>query len=397
MAQPFALTNIPRGRGDPYATGTNFKGPMDKSLPPGIPNPIRAEGGEEPILAIDVGSGTQDILLYDPAKTMENCVKLILPSQTQIVAHRIQQATQSGKPICLTGNLMGGGPCVAAVRRHLQAGLAVFATEPAAGTLHDNPDRVREMGVVIVDEPPPGTLPIRMGDVDMPALRSSLARFDVDLPERYAVAVQDHGHSPTGSNRKFRFAHLRRFVQGGGDIASLIYASPPPYMTRMLAVQRDLPGALVMDTGSAAVWGALCDPVVREGSDRGVIIVNVGNQHALGVLVKEERIWGLFEDHTHIVTGRRLLEYVSKLREGTLSDEEVFGGGGHGCYIHPEYDPKEWGGLIAVTGPNRHILKRAGFYFPTPYGDMMLTGCFGLVAAAMSTQKISASRRSLKL
>ena len=34
------------------------------------------------ILAIDVGAGTQDVLLFDPDREPENCLKLVLPSQT---------------------------------------------------------------------------------------------------------------------------------------------------------------------------------------------------------------------------------------------------------------------------------------------------------------------------
>jgi len=36
------------------------------------------------ILSIDVGMGTQDILLYDSENNMENCFKMVLPSQTQM-------------------------------------------------------------------------------------------------------------------------------------------------------------------------------------------------------------------------------------------------------------------------------------------------------------------------
>src|SRR5712691_990290 len=32
------------------------------------------------VLAIDVGAGTQDILIYESDKTPENCFKLVLPS-----------------------------------------------------------------------------------------------------------------------------------------------------------------------------------------------------------------------------------------------------------------------------------------------------------------------------
>src|SRR3712207_666800 len=58
------------------------------------------------ILAIDVGAGTQDVLLYESDKTPENCVKLVLPSQTQIVGRRIRAATAIGRPVHLTGTLM---------------------------------------------------------------------------------------------------------------------------------------------------------------------------------------------------------------------------------------------------------------------------------------------------
>ena len=51
------------------------------------------------VLAIDVGKGTQDILLYDSTQRTENCIKMVLPSQTQIIAQRIMQATAKGSNI----------------------------------------------------------------------------------------------------------------------------------------------------------------------------------------------------------------------------------------------------------------------------------------------------------
>ena len=90
------------------------------------------------ILAIDVGGGTQDIFLYEKGIPIENSVKLILPSQTRIVANRIARLTEKREAIFLTGNLMGGGACVWAVKNHLSKGLQVFATELAAKTILDN-------------------------------------------------------------------------------------------------------------------------------------------------------------------------------------------------------------------------------------------------------------------
>ncbi|MBI4785422.1 MAG: hypothetical protein HY782_00015 [Chloroflexi bacterium] len=40
-------------------------------------------------------------------------------------------------------------------------------------------------------------------------------------------------------------------------------------------------------------------------------------------------------------------------------------------------------GFLAVVGPRRGLLLNSRYrpYFATPYGDMMLAGCFGLVRA----------------
>ena len=70
------------------------------------PFPIAFVGQSD--LAIDVGAGTQDVLLYDPAREPENSLKLVLPSQTQIVGARVREATAAGLPIHLHGVLMAG-------------------------------------------------------------------------------------------------------------------------------------------------------------------------------------------------------------------------------------------------------------------------------------------------
>ncbi|MCL5074166.1 MAG: DUF1786 domain-containing protein [Chloroflexi bacterium] len=341
------------------------------------------------LLAIDVGGGTQDILLYQSDRPMENCVKLILPSQTNIVANRIQAATAQGRPIFLTGNIMGGGPSAGAIRRHIQAGLKVYATAQAALTFHDNLEHVRQMGVGIVGNAPPAAMVIRLSDVDLDSLRQGLALFDVALPQRTAIAVQDHGHCPVGSNRAFRFRYWQEFVEGGGQIAELAYLEAPRRMTRMRAVQTEVPGAIVMDTGAAAIWGALCDPFVAAHSQEGVIIANIGNQHTLGALLQGRRMWGLFEHHTARMTPPKLANYIARLRAGTLSNEEVFQDDGHGCSIHPQFTVGQGFRLTAVSGPNRQMARDLGYYLAVPYGDMMLAGCFGLVAASRELLKRS--------
>jgi len=341
------------------------------------------------ILAIDVGAGTQDVLLYREGQPVENCVKLVLPSWTTVLARRIQQATRDGRPVFLTGNLMGGGPCVSAMKRHIRAGYRVYATPRAARTVRDNPDQVRELGIEIVQQPPQdgGLLTLRTRDVDLEALQKALAPFGVELPDTVAIAVQDHGEALTSSQRRFRFQHWREFVESGGELVDLIYDEVPSYLTRMRAAQEDVPGALMMDTGAAAIWGALEDPKVSAHRAEGLIVVNVGNQHTVGVLLRGSRIWGLFEHHTVLMSTEKLADHVDRLRAGTLSNDEVFADNGHGAFVHP--DCPEGFGFVAVTGPNRSMAAPLGYYMAVPHGDMMLSGCFGLVAATRALMEVS--------
>lgn len=331
-------------------------------------------------LAIDVGMGTQDVLLYDSEKNIENCIKMVLPSGTRIVAEKIAKETQREHDIVLAGETMGGGPCSSAIKRHIKAGLGVFATEKAALTLNDDLEKVKEMGVILVseDEAPKATM-IKMGDIDRNALEKALGLFGIDIPDRFAVAVQDHGYSPGESNRIFRFEYFKEILEKGGDLDSLVYkGNVPDRLSRMKAVERTLPGVLLMDTGTAAVRGALLD-------DRAInpcLVVNAGNGHTLACVVREKRLLAIFEHHTHQVTAKKLDDQLVRLCNGKLDFQEVFNDGGHGCFIKEAIGFENIGSIL-VTGPNRDIMRDSSFdvHFAAPFGDMMLTGCFGLVDA----------------
>src|SRR5215207_11075951 len=129
------------------------------------PHPITPSPSlDRPVLAIDVGAGTQDVLLYDPAREPENCLKLVLPSQTQIVAARVREATAARLPIHLRGVLMGGGASTDAMKDHLAAGLGLSATTDAARTIHNDLQRVRTLGVEIRPDAPGSAVVIETGD-----------------------------------------------------------------------------------------------------------------------------------------------------------------------------------------------------------------------------------------
>jgi len=272
------------------------------------------------LLAIDVGRGTQDILVYEPGRPIENSIKLVLPSPTVVTAAKIQEATRAGRPIFLEGFLMGGGANTGAIREHLGAGLPVHATPEAALTLHDDLERVQAMGIAIRTAPPgKDAVRIRTTDYMEPELRQALSLFGVDYPENVAIAVQDHGYSPHRSNRIHRFELMREQLDAG-DWDLLALANDPPLvdMTRMQAILRQAPGALVTDTGPVALIGALCDPQVRRMAETGVTLVNAGNGHTLCFTLKGQEIHGLFEHHTGALDPGKLQHYLRRLADGTL-------------------------------------------------------------------------------
>lgn len=302
----------------------------------------------------------------------------------------------------LTGNIMGGGPSSLAIRAHLEAGFPVYATEQAALTIHDSIEKVKAFGIRIVSEgeakrlaDEENALSIIMRDFDPEAISSALSIFEVPVPENYAVAVQDHGNAPGKSNRIYRFELFKELIDKGGKLENFVYRPEeiPEAFTRMKAQAYSLLKALgnrkirsiFMDTGPAAVFGALTDPAAVQPS----IVVNIGNGHTLGALVLENRITALFEHHSSLVNSEKLQDYIIRLADGELTFNEVFTDGGHGVYIK-EAPGFEQVRSIMVTGPKREMLEKFSeskiraeilkkLHLAAPFGSMMLSGCFGLL------------------
>jgi uncharacterized protein (DUF1786 family) len=356
------------------------------------------------VLAVDIGTGTQDVLLFDSAETIENCYQLVLPSPTVIVAERIRRATQAGAPLVLTGRTMGGGPSAWAARDHALAGLPTAATPDAARTLDDDLAQVERLGIRIVTEDEAaslvgygdtGAVHVTLRDFDAAALRAALAAFDVDAAvDLVAIAAFDHGAAPPGySDRRFRFDYIRRAVAERPEPVAFSYraAEVPADMTRLVAVARDAAdyspaGAapvLLMDSAAAAVAGALDDPQVRAFPE--ALVANLGNFHTLAFHLRGGRIRGLFEHHTGELTQAALERYLDRLAAGTLTDDEVFAESGHGALLLPEGadEARVSGQPLAVTGPRRALLRGSRWrpYEAVPHGAMMLAGCYGLLRA----------------
>jgi uncharacterized protein (DUF1786 family) len=313
---------------------------------------------------------------------------MVLPAPTQILACRLAALTAQGRGVFLDGQVMGGGAITGAVRRHLARGLPLSASPQAALTLSDRLEEVEAWGVALTATSPPDAATLRLGDFDAAFWRGIFNSFEVPYPTHFAVAVQDHGFNPQGSNRRSRFQYWEDFLQTGGLLTDLAFREPPPLFTRMQAVGASLPGALLMDTCPAGVRGALLDHKVREHQEEGLLVVNLGNAHTFAALIQGERFRGIYEHHTGLLTPAKLFDHLSRFRAGALTNDEVFLDQGHGCAYAPDYRPGARFAFTVLTGPRRRLARGWPGHFAAPLGDMMLTGCFGLVAAFLEKDKI---------
>ena len=85
------------------------------------------------LLAIDVGAGTTDVLVWEQGRRPENSEKLVAPSRTVTVARRIDEATGRRARVVFRGPTMGGGACtVTAMVTLLRESLTVSFAVPAA-------------------------------------------------------------------------------------------------------------------------------------------------------------------------------------------------------------------------------------------------------------------------
>jgi uncharacterized protein (DUF1786 family) len=338
------------------------------------------------LLAVDVGGGTQDIFIWEPGQTVENGVKLVVPAPTQVLARRVRRLTAQRRPIFLQGRVMGGGAVTQAVRGHVGQGLPVYATPQAAFTFSDRLEVVQGWGVILTESPPPEAVTLTLGDVAVEEWRQVLAAFEVPFPRHFAVAVQDHGFHPQGSNRRFRFQGWENFLEQGGRLVDLPYRQPPSHLTRMAAVAEALPGVLLMDTCAAGVRGALLDPQARGHQEDGLTVVNVGNAHTFAALVRGDRLWGIYEHHTGLLNPEKLFAHLERFQQGRLSNTEVFDDQGHGCAYAPDFTASGSFAFTVITGPRRRLAQGWPGVDAAPFGDMMLSGCFGLVAAFLEME-----------
>jgi uncharacterized protein (DUF1786 family) len=333
------------------------------------------------ILAIDIGAGTQDILIFDPRQRTENCISLVLPTPSKFFVEKLK--TIEGH-IYIHGDTIGGGSLGRAILHHLQKGYRVAMEESAAYSIRNDLDEVRSMGIEVGGKPETNHFQeLEIREVDLLVFEKFLSNFGEDLKvDVIAIAVQDHGVSPKGvSDRAFRFENMERMLRKDNrpETFHFLEDSIPDHYLRMksavAAVKRfSSVRVLVMDTAFSAILGCL------EETSGPSLVVNVGNGHTIAALLIEKRIEGLYEQHTHELTPEKMEHDLRLFVRGELDGEKVFKENGHGAVT---LKPLPGVFPVIVTGPNRDLFRKTSFKFiyAAPGGNTMMTGPMGLVRA----------------
>ena len=335
------------------------------------------------ILAIDVGTGTQDIMIYDTEKELENSIKLVLPSPHLYIS---QQIRETENDIYFTGEIMGGGKIKKSLLEHMEKGYNVVMEPTCAKTIRDNIEQVKSLGIEIADENKDYTdyTKIKLGDINIKKLSEFLLGYDLDLDfDEIAIAVQDHGYNENMGDRDFRFEKIRQKVSH--PISPLEFGfkeDMPEYFTRMQAVRRQIKDEgieklpLVMDTKFASIAGMCYDEVASKLNS--FIVIDIGNGHTTAASIENGKIQGVFEHHTSSLTGESLERYIKRLASGEITHEEVHEDFGHGAHVLNPITEIE---KVIVSGPKRELIEKTNldWHHAAPGGDVMMTGTIGLI------------------
>lgn len=348
------------------------------------------------ILCIDIGKGTEDILVYSKSHSIENSIQMIVPSTAQLLATQINQTKD--RPIRITGELMAGEPWNKSVYSITETQPnKVIMTKTAARSLRYVLNQVRAKGVKIVDDSEiddyEGPL-ITIGDINWTRISALLKNSGIRNEEitKVLICCQDHGEpeDPKQSTRDFRMKTVYKNLENRGRMEDLLFSVDeiPQELPRLRSVAQSALKVLthlnrsdifVMDSSPAVILGVAS---YKTGFE---LVVNVGNGHTLAVILKNKTIESIYEIHTGGINLENFAENIRRLAKGDLSHEEALKSGGHGVYIRNEtmMNTSDINSLFPMTviGPNRDKIKSLDVKYVNPGGSMMMAGPIGLLRA----------------
>jgi len=341
-------------------------------------------------LMLDVGDGTMHILYYDDESGLH--YKAVVKSPVLTVSEKARRLQGN---ILVRGTEMGGGP-VSEILIARAKEFQVLMTPSAALTLHHDPERVKTMGIRVVDETEAAALwatgrygNLTLGDLEMPRLQGLVESFGVPFTfDVVGICAQDHGMPPQGvSHLDFRHTLFKLNLDKNPFPHALLYGRDeiPSPLNRLRSIAesaRDLPAQeiYVMDSGMAAILGGTLDPLAK--SKERIIVLDLATSHTLGAALENGEIAGFFEYHTRDITLHGLESLVVELAEGKLVHQKVLQQGGHGAYVRKAFG-YERNQIILATGPKRRLIEKSRLPIQpgAPLGDHMMTGTAGLLEA----------------
>ncbi len=321
---------------------------------------------------VDIGKGTQDILIPLEGKNPENWVKAVFPSPTTKYSFELRRWKK--KFLKIDGRVMGGGPLKKVLLSLLKEGVEVVLSKKFARTIRDDIEEVKNYGFRIVDE-------IEKPDFFFQDIEYDLYKSILEFSgfkegfQVLGVACQDHGFVKGQSDRITRFQLLKEFLSKSRNPFDFYITERTGIFSRFDSILEQLEEmnlhGFVVDSKIASVCG-----ILAYAQDIGIdefVGLDVGNGHTLGVSIKNGLIAGIFEHHTRLLTPDKLKELIEKLCRAELTFEEVYEDGGHGSLVFEPVSPEK----VLIAGPNRFLFKEYG-ELAYPFGDVMMTGCIGL-------------------
>ena len=344
------------------------------------------------ILAIDVGKGTEDIMIYKPNQNIENAIQVVWPSSAQIMYQTLLTTKKS--PILIDGGIMGGEPWHKILYEKSKAPNTVFMTRIAAKSLKYNLKFVEEKGVNIVSQAELDEmdgLRLTTSDINWDRINWLLKSNNIDHSQvdKILLACQDHGESsdPNEKSKDFRMKAIYEKLDDNGQLSDLLVqgASIPEYLPRHKAIFEDAAKNFkgigkshiyIMDSSPAVILGAY-------RKQKQELIVNIGNGHTLAVVVESNLVKAIYETHTGGVEKNQFFADIDLLVKNSLSHEEAQKRGAHGVYIREKVTSNTLSDFYPFTliGPNRSRIANQHSFLAHPGGSMMMAGPIGLINA----------------
>ncbi|WP_409198301.1 DUF1786 domain-containing protein [Methanobrevibacter acididurans] len=342
------------------------------------------------ILAIDVGTGTKDIMFYNREKEIENSIKLVLPSPHLTICQKIEKTNSN---IYLNGVIMGGGKIKNQLVKHIEKGYKVAAEKLAGKTIRDNLEQVASYGIEIVEDKNnkkyENYTKITLQDVNINKISNIISQYDLNYNfDALAIAVQDHGYNEKMGDRDFRFEKIREKLKKPikPEEYGFLKEEIPEYYSRMQSVKKSVQLAiknknhekplLLMDTKFASICGMYYDKST-EGLNS-YIVMDIGNGHTTVASIENGKIQGVYEHHTSRLNGEKIDKLNKRLADGTITFEEVHDDDGHGAHVINPISKIE---KVIVSGPKRKLIEdtKLDYHYASPGGDVMMTGTIGLI------------------